>query len=140
MLLLVAACVSPAQPVKLSVKVDKRTVQVGETVGIGVALLDTNNRNMRARKAYTISVEVSLPSRKVENLRGSIAVSQGSTRLNYTTREPGITRIRASHSELRAGSTSLNVRPQGAAARSLLRPQARSVTARVPETPPRRVR
>ena len=139
LLFLVAARASLAQPVKLSVKVDKRTVQVGETVGIGVGLLDTNNRNMRARKAYAISVAVSLPSRKVENLRGSIGVGQDSARLTYTTREPGITRIRASHSELRAGSTSLNVRPRGAAARSLLRPQARSVTARAPETPPRRV-
>ena len=139
MLFIVAAPASLAQPVKLSVKVDKRTVQVGETVGIGVALLDTNNRNMRARKAYAISVAVSLPSRKVENLRGSIAVGQDSARLTYTTKEPGITRIRASHSELRAGSTSLNVRPRAAAARSLLRPQARSLTARAPETPPRRV-
>lgn len=139
LLFLIAARASLAQPVKLSVKVDKRTVQVGETVGIGVALLDTNNRNMRARKAYAISVAVSLPSRKVENLRGSIGVGQDSARLTYTTKEPGITRIRASHSELRAGSTSLNVRPRGAAARSLLRPQARSLTARAPETPPRRV-
>ena len=122
---------SLAQPVKLSVKIDKRTVQVGESVGIEVRLLDAGNRNMRARKNYAISVVVSLPSRKVEPLRGSIAVGQTAARLRYTTKEPGITRIRASHSELRAGSTSLNVRPRsGAAARALVRAPVRVATTR----------
>ena len=138
LLFLAGAPASLAQPVKLSVKVDKRTVQAGESFGIEVTLLDASNRNMRARKNYAISVEVSLPSRKVERLRGSIAVGQAAARLRYTTREPGITRIRASHNELRAGSTSLNVRPRsGAAARALVRARAGLATAPPPRMRPR---
>ncbi len=137
---LITAQAALAQPVKLSVTVDKRTVQVGETVGIVVALLDANNRNMRARKPYAISVQISLPSRKVVPLRGSIAVGQDTTQLSYKTQEPGITRIQASHGELRAGGTSLNVRPRGAAtARSLTRPQASVATAPPPRLSARSV-
>jgi hypothetical protein len=137
LLFLICSQASLAQPVKLSVKVDKRTVQVGETVGVTVALLDANNRNMRARKPYAISVQVSLPSRKVEPLSGSIAVGQDTVQLNYKTKESGITRIRASHGELRAGSTSLNVRPRGgAAARSLVRPQVRVAAPSPPQAAP----
>ena len=93
---------------------------------------------MRARKPYAISVQISLPSRKVVPLRGSIAVGQDATQLSYKTQEPGITRIQASHGELRAGGTSLNVRPRGAA-RSLTRPQASVATAPPPRLSARRV-
>ncbi len=133
--------------VKISVKPDKRTVQVGESFRIEVALSDVANAPVSAPKDFQISLDILFPSGRTNRQTLAIRRGQSAASISVSLTEPGINRLRAVHPELREGGGSVMVRArQQTSPRALQqrprRTQTQSSTPTrelvVPAPPPRR--
>ena len=98
------------RPAKISVKPDKRTVQVGESFRIEVALIDAGNAQVSAPKDFEISLDILFPSGQTNKRTLVLRRGRSVASISLSLTEPGINRLRAAHPELREGGGSVMVR------------------------------
>lgn len=112
------AAAQPAvhRPVRLMVQAEAQSISRGEPAHIEILLIDANNHRAQAPKTLEVSVEVRLPSGKVEGMGVTFNPGEDAKRLRLVLQEVGIVEIRAQQRELREGGTFIKVTParQGA--------------------------
>jgi hypothetical protein len=101
------------KPLKILVQSQTQSLRAGEAVEIEMILQDANNQTVKALRDMTVTIEVRLPSGKVDSSAATIRAGESSQKLRLPLNEPGLNYIWVKHAELLGGGVHVNVKPSG---------------------------